>query len=420
MNRTAIYRRSTILISIITICVFLLTECINKEEKDETVKKKSVRAQFAGSAACAGCHKDIYEKHIHTAHFHTSEIASEKNIKGSFVPGANTFIYKTGGVVAMEKRTGGFYQVAYTKGVERASQRFDIITGSGTKGQTYLTWSDTKLFQLPVTYFTSANQWSNSPGHPNKIALNRVITSRCLECHTTFVEKISDPNTEPEYFDRSSMVLGVDCEKCHGSAVKHIEFQTKNPQETKAAFIINPAKFNRQQSLDLCALCHGGRLQKTKPSFEFTAGDKLSDYFLTNAVVKDAGAIDVHGNQYGLLAASKCFIKSNTLTCTSCHNTHENEQGKTAVFSQRCISCHNDKQADAVLCKLTAKLGTAINNNCTGCHMPEQPSMAIAVLLQGNDTLTPARMHTHFIKSYPDETKKILAVIKKNQLLKPH
>ena len=57
--------------------------------------------------------------------------------------------------------------------------------------------------------------------------------------------------------------MGVDCEKCHGPAARHVEFQTQNPKETIAKFIINPAGFSRQQSLDMCALCHGGRLQKT-------------------------------------------------------------------------------------------------------------------------------------------------------------
>lgn len=370
---------------------------------------------FAGSAVCGDCHKSIYESHINTAHFHTSEIASEKNIKGSFEPGANRFAYSTGGVVGMEKRTGGLYEVAYVRGAERASQRFDIVAGSGTKGQTYMTWSGTRLLQLPVSYLASAGEWANSPGNPNKIALNRPITSRCLECHATFAGKISVENIEPEDFDKNRMILGVDCEKCHGPAARHVEFQAQNPKETKGEYIINPARFTRQQILDLCGLCHGGRLQKTRPSFEFTAGDKLSDYFSMSAAHQDATTLDVHGNQYGLMAASKCFLSSKTLTCVTCHNSHENEKGKVALFSSRCISCHNDKHADGVECKLAGSLGSAINDKCTNCHMPQLPSKSITMLLQGRDTLTPVTIHTHLIKEYPDITKKILAFIKQEK-----
>jgi len=414
MKGIAKYKRSAMSIAIIVGCIFFSAKCVNREEQDKAVAdhKNTGATQFTGSSKCAGCHKNIYESHINTAHFHTSEIASEKSIKGSFDSGRNTFSFSNGGMIKMEKRAEGFYQLAYVNGVERLRQRFDIVFGSGTKGQSYATWAGNKLLQLPITYFTSEHQWCNSPGNPNKIAINRLVTSRCLECHSTFVQKISGAEMGPDEFDKSTMVLGVDCEKCHGPAAKHVAFQTENPNEAKARYIINPSTFTRLQSLDMCTLCHGGRLQKSKPSFEFTAGDKLSDYFHTDTLAKDPDAIDVHGNQYGLLAASKCFRQSQTLTCMSCHNPHANEKGNVVLFSQRCMNCHNDKHANAVICTLTATLGTAINSQCTNCHMPEQASRAIAVLLQGRDTLTPAFMHTHLIKSYPAETQKILATIK--------
>jgi nitrate/TMAO reductase-like tetraheme cytochrome c subunit len=409
------YRFSVLTLLVILLCMFFFTKCINNE-RDKTVSSVPVNyAAFAGSASCMNCHKSIYDTHINTAHFLTSAVADEKNIKGSFDTGKNKFVYNSGAMVAMEKQAHGFYQVAYINNIEKKSQRFDMVIGSGTKGQSFASWTGNHLFQLPITYFTSENQWSNSPGYPNKIAFNRPITSRCLECHATFAEKISSQGIEPEAFNKNAVIMGVDCEKCHGPAAKHVEFQTQNPKEPIAKFIINPAKFSRQQSLDMCALCHGGRLQKTKPSFEFVAGNKLSDYFLIDSLTKDVNSIDVHGNQYGLLKASKCFLKSNTLTCNTCHNPHVNEKGNVKVFSQRCISCHNDKHADAVLCKMTATLGAAINNNCINCHMPEQPSMAIAVMLQGSAMPTPALMHTHLVKTYPDETKKVLAFIKNNK-----
>lgn len=394
------------------LCVFFFTKCINNENNRTDDPVIVNHGSFAGSASCANCHKAIYESHMNTAHFLTSAVAGEKNIMGSFETGNNTFEYYNGGKVAMEKRANSFYQVAYINNIEKKSERFDVVIGSGTKGQTFASWTNNNLFQLPITYFTSASQWCNSPGYPNKIAFNRPITSRCLECHSTFAEKISAQGIEPEEFNKSTVIMGVDCERCHGPAAKHVEFQTQNPKETIAKFIINPANFSRKQSLDLCALCHGGRLQKTKPSFEFTAGDRLSDYFLIDTVSKDVNSIDVHGNQYGLLKASKCFLKSKTMTCNTCHNPHENEKGKSQVFSQRCMSCHNDKHADAVVCKMTSTTGDGINKNCVKCHMPEEPSMAIAVMLQGETMPTPALMHTHLIKVYPDETKKILAFIK--------
>lgn len=421
MQEKVRYRNVAIAICLIVSCVVFFSNCINnKNTNDPSVEQVTNYENFAGSGKCITCHKAIYDTHIHTAHFLTSAIASDENIKGSFDTGKNSFKYNNGSVVSMEKTTDSFYQVAYVNGVEKKRQTIDIVIGSGTKGQSYASWQKNWLLQMPVTYFTQAGQWSNSPGYPNKIAFNRPITSRCLECHSTFASKISEDEKELEGFDKSRMILGVDCEKCHGPAAKHVEFQTQNPNEKKGKFVINPSRFSRQQKLDMCALCHGGRLKKSKPSFEFTAGDKLSDFFAIDTAAMDAGSIDVHGNQSGLMVRSECFKKSNTLTCITCHNTHENEKGKVALFSQRCISCHNnesgsDHDGNGVLCKMTKSLGKAIQTNCIDCHMPKQRSMAIAVLLQGETTETPALIRTHLVKVYPDEVKKVLDFIKKHQ-----
>lgn len=418
MNGYTTHRRSIITISIIVISVFLLTKCINdqrQESAEQTEVTNGIQTaswqQFAGSAACEKCHKNIYESHMKTAHFLTSQPASEQNINGSFDSGKNSFVFSNRVKVVMEKRDSSFYQVAYLNGVEKQIRRFDIVIGSGTKGQSYLNWMKNRLFQMPITFFAPAHQWSNSPGYPGKVVFNRPITSRCLECHSTYIEKISDENKEPEEFDHNRIIYGVGCEKCHGPAASHVEFQTKNPNDTSAQHIVNPARLSRQQNLDLCALCHGGRLSKTSPSFGFTAGDKLSDYFVLDTIGRKAADIDVHGNQYGLLAASKCFQKSQ-MTCSSCHNPHENEKGKITLVSQRCMTCHNNDHAN--VCKINAVIGPAINQNCIDCHMPKQASISIAVLLQGSTVPTPVLMRTHLIKIYPDQTKKVLDRMKLN------
>ena len=399
--------------------LFLLTQCVNKEDdktkeepKQESAKALAVelvsREQFAGSEACVKCHRDIYEKHILTAHYLTTRPASEKYIKGSFDKGQNVFAYDTSMVVKMEKRDSGFFQVGYYKGVEKIVRRFDIVVGYGSIGQTYIFKINNQLFQLPVSYFTAAHKWANSPQFPvHPVLFNRAITSRCLECHSTFVQKISAVNKEPEEFNVQQMIYGVDCEKCHGPAAKHVEFQTQNPNEKTAKYIINPAKFTRQQSLDMCSLCHAGRLKKTQPSFQFIAGDTLANYFAIDNTPPNPTDIDVHGNQFGLLRASKCFRMSNTMTCVTCHNTHENERGKVSLFSQRCMECHNT--AHGTFCKLGDSLGTVIISNCIDCHMPAEASRSITELIAGTNKPTAALIRSHYISIYPDETKKFKA-----------
>jgi hypothetical protein len=144
----------------------------------------------------------------------------------------------------------------------------------------------------------------------------------------------------------------------------------------------------------MCALCHGGRLQKTQPSFSYTAGKSLADYFLVDTFPPRPELIDVHGNQYGLLRASKCFKMSN-MTCNSCHDVHKNEKGNLAVFSQRCMSCHND--VSKIGGATHKRLGMQVKNNCVDCHMELQPSRAIAVFLEGADTAVSAKIRSHYI-----------------------
>jgi len=350
MGGMGTYRRSTIIITSMTVCIFLLTKCVN--DSGNKVRKGKVNddfKKFAGSEVCANCHKDTYEKHIHTEHHLTSAIANEKNILGSFSSDANLFPFDPFTNVTMEKRDSGFYQVEYRNGNEIRKGRFDIIIGSGRKGQSYLNWLKNRLVQLPITYFSPAKQWSNSPGYyPNRPLFYRPITSRCLECHSTYFEKISDTE-RLEQFDHNKIIYGVDCEKCHGPAAAHVEFQKQNPE------------------------------------------------------IKEA----VHGNQLGLLSLSKCFTIGN-VTCINCHNIHENENGRTRIFSQRCQTCHSKGHEKS--CKMTAIIGPAITQNCIACHMPKQPSQAIAVYLQGANVPTSALLRTHYIKVYPEETKKNLSL----------
>jgi hypothetical protein len=400
MKIMATNRRAALTILMMGLSVLLFTQCVHEETgKDQTPSPGKINpVQFAGSQSCAGCHRNIYDTHIHTAHYLTTRPAEPEYIKGSFEPGKNRFAYDSDRVVVMEKRDSGFYQVAYYRGNEKIAGRFDIVVGSGSKGQTYITRYHGQLYQLPVSYFTAAGDWANSPLYPtNPILFNRPITSRCLECHSSFAQVVSPPGIEPETFE-NKMIYGVDCEKCHGPGARHVAFQTQNPRETKGEFILNPAKFTKQQNLDLCALCHGGRLQKTKPSFEFVSGDRLSDFFVVDTLTPDPDHVDVHGNQYGLLRSSKCFKMSNAMTCTTCHNPHQNERGKIALFSERCMSCHNSEHHTA--CTLSASIGPSIRLNCIDCHMPLKASQSITELLPGHQTPTAALIRTHLIKIY--------------------
>ena len=100
-------------------------------------------------------------------------------------------------------------------------ERIDLVIGSGRKGQTYLYWKGSELFELPVSYWSETGQWMNSPGYPDGLPnFDKPIIPRCLECHATYIESLPPPLN---HFEKTSVVLGITCEKCHGAGKMHVE-----------------------------------------------------------------------------------------------------------------------------------------------------------------------------------------------------
>jgi hypothetical protein len=386
-----------------------LTECLNKRQPVDARGEV-----YAGSAACMKCHKDVYSSFIHTAHFQTSRPANLQSIHGSFAAGKNVFDFASNQKVVMERRDSGLYQCGYINGKLTESQRFDIVIG-GIKAETYLYWKGKSLYELPISYFNALQSWTNGPGYAtDMINFGRPIVTRCLECHSSYINELPQRTLRREApeFDQNSLIYGIDCERCHGPGANHVNFHTENPDAKKAMYMVSYKTLSREQKLNTCAVCHSGNREKLERSaFDFKPGDTLSkfkvhDYFLQKV---DSSTLDVHGNQNGLLSASKCFLMSN-MDCLTCHNTHVNERGNLALYSQRCMNCHNT--ANHNVCKLhSPQLSAGMKNNCIDCHMPASPSSVITVQTASEKNAIPYLVRTHRIAIYPLELKKIQSLI---------
>ncbi|MBO0722460.1 MAG: hypothetical protein J2P41_16665, partial [Blastocatellia bacterium] len=124
---------------------------------------------------CRTCHQAIFDSFVKTAHFNTSARAGAATIIGNgegaisaFSAGRNMLRTRTGVYFKMERRGPDFYQTASDATIGRSrTERFDIVIGSGRKGQSYLYWRDGLLFQLPVSYLRGIEEWINSPGYPD-------------------------------------------------------------------------------------------------------------------------------------------------------------------------------------------------------------------------------------------------------------
>ena len=404
-------KRQNVVILLISILVYL-GNVMSVSLNDTTAQKKlpAQEKKFAGSASCASCHNEIYKSHIQTAHYLDSRPASKEFIKGSFEKDKNKFVYNKWTKVLLEREKNKFFQVAFINDIEYQREAFDMVIGSGRKGQTYLYWKDNDLFQLPVSYYTPMDNWCNSPGYSNTyVRFNRPVTAQCLECHTTFAkedEQTGNINT----FDKSKIIYGVDCERCHGPAANHVTFHQQQPKEKKARFIINTKNRERQVRLDACAMCHSGFRDPKQPAFSFMAGDKLDDFSSVRYNTDSVSTLDVHGNQYGLLTSSKCFKMTTQMDCSSCHNVHVNEFNSPKIFSQRCMNCHNQNNQDT--CTVQPANGLVLSENCIDCHMPDLASENIKLDVANADKIVPDLVRTHRIAIYQGKTKEYFEKLK--------
>jgi nitrate/TMAO reductase-like tetraheme cytochrome c subunit len=381
--------------------VAFLSRCVDRNAANTDQRGRG----YAGTETCRGCHQDIWNAHAKSAHYKTSSPADQRSLS-SIIPAGNHFYFLDSGEVVMEKTGGSFYQNHLQKGNKTASYRFDIAFGSGEKAQTYASWQGDQLLQLPLTYYGEKQTWANSPGFPiNHARFNRVIESRCFECHASYVsrERVqSGPLQVSEKLNSHSIIYGIDCERCHGPAADHVAFHEKHPGTGVGKFITSIKKLSRQQQLDQCAVCHSGNDQTTlRSTFDFQPGDTLSRFYYPS-FGGGTGDNDVHGKQMQLLQMSLCFQKTQ-MTCGTCHDPHSNERNRMTAFVTKCIDCH---QGSAHVVSMVKKeeqannLPGVVRTNCVDCHMPLQPSRVISFKKDAGMATMPYLLRTHKIGIY--------------------
>jgi hypothetical protein len=361
------------------------------------MKKKPVpRDRYAGDEICGSCHADKFESCSRTSHHLTSRQASADSITGPFNPGAN--ILKTSNPALffrMEAKDGRFYETAVwgiPPSTTEQTEPIDLVIGSGRKGQTYLYWKDERLFQLPVSYWSDLGHWFNSPGYTDGDAdFDRPVMSRCLECHASYAESLAGQLNNR--YKKSSLVLGISCERCHGPGREHVSRHQSGSSDNSAEAIVNPAKLARDRAVEVCAQCHAGMRWPIAPAFSYVPGEPLDEY-LDRDRSDPNSKVDVHGGHVGLLQRSRCYQSSATLTCSTCHDVHQSQRD-AASYSGRCLTCH--KMED---CGKFRKIGVNIAAGCIDCHMPVQQSNAISS--DSNGKQIKARVRNHWIKVYPD------------------
>ncbi|RMF45287.1 MAG: hypothetical protein D6753_00505 [Planctomycetota bacterium] len=367
-------------------------------QRGRAVSEPDAGAGFLGAQACTPCHRERYERYRQTAHFLTSARADTSTVLGPLEDGNN--MMHTGHPDLKFRMLGdGAGRVVQEVTFRELRKRvpMDIVTGAGVVGQTYLFWQGHALYQDHVSYFTRTGSWINSPGYQDGTAwYARKVIPKCLECHATYVATV---DRDVPVYDPATLILGISCERCHGPGAEHVAYHEQHP-DAPARHVVNPSDLTAEQQNDVCAQCHFGSATPIGQPFSFRPGDDADAFWqLPPGVESLAGGVH-SSNQLARLQLSACFVGSPAMTCSDCHDPHENQRGDLGGFSQRCQACHQPEH-----CGMFERIGLDIATNCIDCHMPRREDDKIAVHQPAGIEFPMLR--DHFIRVVPELSERL-------------
>ena len=295
-------------------------------------------AAAVGSAACAGCHGEIYRRYMASAMARTSgPLDADPLAAGAFRHGRSGVEYR------IERQRGEAFFEFDLPGIH-GRRRLDYFIGSGAAGRSYLYALGGFLYEAPVSYYAAESRWGISPGYEDSesLFLTRAVRPACLGCHAGRLQPAA--GTENGYGAPPFLENGVGCERCHGVGEKHA--------------VVNPARLDAERRESVCAQCHltgEVRVVRRGHEHEFQPGERLAEHAAV-FVRQGGGAMNVTSH-FEKLAQSACRkAAGERLWCGTCHDAH----GARVDVRVRCAGCHQDRQCQR-------------GEDCMSCHMPKRP-----------------------------------------------
>jgi hypothetical protein len=286
-------------------------------------------ARYAGSAACASCHRAQFATQQKTPMGHALEKAADCEILRAHP----RLAFKEANYSTIITREGdkSFYSV--TDGANTIRVPLEWAFGLGVAGQTYVLQYQGEWYESRVSFYNETAALDLTMGaagyrpHSLEEAFGRKMSARdkhdCFACHATGPAE--------------SLTPGVQCENCHGPAATHVSSKAPMPKL---------ALRSAEETSDACGRCHRTWSQIALDGPHDIRNVRFQPYRLTN---------------------SKCYDSADArISCAACHNPHRDVETKSSAYDAKCLACHNtSSQSRAVkLCKVATE-------NCSSCHMPK-------------------------------------------------
>jgi predicted CXXCH cytochrome family protein len=330
----------------------------------------SSASQQNPDAACAQCHKQIYDSYERTPMARASGGAVDGLIPGEFVHAASSVHYR---LFLKDGKAWLSYQRASSSPVRSLDGKQELLyyLGSGKRGRTYLFQQEGFWFEIPVNWYAKKKVWDMAPNYldAKEMPLTLPVDPGCLRCHVSGVQP-SLPGARNHFAGAPFTHGGIGCEACHGDPSAHLAKNGRGP-------ILNPDKLGAVQRDSICLQCHlEGEVSIARAGHTLTSyrpGDNLFDHVAYFVHKHEAGPAGRATSQWEALLESKCKQKSgDRLTCATCHDPHSSPapEERVSFYRGKCLSCHNDA---AFVEKHHPE-----NPDCASCHMPRQSTEDIA------------------------------------------
>jgi predicted CXXCH cytochrome family protein len=313
---------------------------------------------YVGSAACKGCHEEVYARWSKTRM--ANVVRDPREHPDAIIPD-------------LSKPNPVF---AFTK------DDVALVYGSRWK-QRYFKKVGDDYFPLPVQWDVAHQKWLKYfvPNGADWWAtlyppdnFQRPTGPLCDGCHSVNYDIKTKTVTE----------WNVGCERCHGPGEAHVK---KPVRET----IMNPGRFDYVHASDTCIQCHSQGEPKQNPIegkyYDWPVGydvaRNLADYWnleehklgettFTHFPDGTAHKNRMQGNDF-----VQSLMYTRGVTCFSCHDPHGNENVAMVrkPGNALCLDCHGPKaqagpHASTIEAHTHHQAGSA-GNECIACHMPK-------------------------------------------------
>lgn len=386
-----------------------------RARRDETgVRLAAADVRYAGSDACAACHRAEADAWRASQHAGAMAAASPQTVLGRFdtarSPRADaTFIKMDGRFVVRTAGPDGRpsdFAVEFTFGLSPLQQYLIRLPGGRLQAFS-IAWDSRRVAQGGQRWFDLYPREVLKPGDPlHWTGLQQNWNFMCGDCHSTGVIKGYDAGSRE--FHTTWTEISVGCEACHGPGSRHVETARAGASRESSGDLtvalterrdarwtidatglpVRSRARTTDREIEVCARCHSRRSQLTDA---WRPGDAFENGFRP-ALIEPA-LFHLDGQQRDEVYTYTSFLQSRMyargVTCADCHDPHSGKPRLTG--NALCTQCHQATRYDASSHHLHRPATEAAA--CAACHMP----VSIYMQVDGR--------HDHSLRiPRPDET----------------